>query len=827
MKKNFLVIIFLLSFISMKSQGVLSAGDGIIKGTVVDSATAYPVAYATIGIYEMPKDSMIAGTLTDEKGAFIKEELPNGTYAIKITCIGYKTITISDIKIETKQLKVVLDDIKLPAASSDLSEVTVTGQRKPYEQTFNKKIFLMDEKRSAGAQNVLDQLKTLPSITVDPEGNVKYRGQTPNILVDDQPYTLLYPKLEMIPADNVDKIEFIEPSARYESSVGTINIKLKKPKENGLSGAIFSSVGTADFKKIIQNYDGLNLNLKYKKLILYGNANYFFYEGLSSHSEHSWLNYNTKVYESLSSGDYNYDGNNFSESAGMVYNFTKKTKLTFTWTPSLRKTSSNSNSVYSETVDSLQREQYSSLGLSENTNRGNAFALNYNKKYENEEKELSLKANYSKKNSISNSDNSKEYSYYAYLPNDSVPLTIDNNSGNTDQFSFESYFAIPIDTTGMWEIGTQSDIESNTNEKEYFLNENKILDFSTYQTELIMEHSMYCNVGKKWKKFKLDGGIRLSRASMDMDLTVHPNGSDSTVHVERTYPYITPNATLGYEIKPFHELKLTYTLDQQMPDEYELNPYIDKTDPRNWWSGNAELMPYMYHRFTFGYLYAPDTWSISLDAFTYFSNNYVEWVNIPLNDFTTYSKPENIGKSNGTGFTISGSAMPAGWFNFNVTSDVFKANINATNLNNTVSEIPLTNAGLNTGNWSVTGNSYMTFTIKKKNSISVYLNYQGKNASLGGYSKGSLYNGLYISRRFLGNNLSVYFSINNVIDKWSKWTTTTEYFGRKDISEYHGTWNQRTFRIYLRYSFNKGDRGLSNTQTDDSDSGTTKGGVKK
>jgi len=268
MKKNILIFVFLLTCLSLKSQSLLLTGDGIIKGTIVDSATSSPVAFATIGIYSMPKDTLIAGTLTDEKGSFLKEDLPNGIYALKITCIGFKNTTINDLKIEAKQLKVQLDAIKLPASTSDLSEVTVSGERKPFEQTFNKKIFLMDEKRSAGAQNVLDQLKTLPSVTVDPEGNVKYRGQTPTILVDDQPYTLLYPKLEMIPSANVDKIEFIEPSARYKSSVGTINIKLKKPKENGLSGSIFSSIGTADFKSIVQNYNGINMNLKYKKLIV-------------------------------------------------------------------------------------------------------------------------------------------------------------------------------------------------------------------------------------------------------------------------------------------------------------------------------------------------------------------------------------------------------------------------------------------------------------------------------------------------------------------------------------------------------------------------------
>ena len=815
MKKILTVTALLLSFFAVKSQGILSAGDGIIKGTVIDSATSNPVAYATIGIYAMPKDTLIAGTLTDEKGSFIKEELSNGLYSIKITCVGYKTITIGDIVIDSKKLKTQVDNIKLPAVSSDLKEVTVTGQHKPFEQTFDKKIFTMDEKRSAGALNVLDQLKTLPSVSVDPDGNVKYRGQTPNILVDDQPYTLLYPKLEMIPADNVEKIEFIEPSARYQSSVGTINIKLKKPKENGLSGTIYSGLGTVDFKSLMNNYSGLSLNMKYKKCIVFGNASYYYYHGSQTNTQHSWLTYNDKVYEGISSGDYDYGGSGKSASAGMVYNFTKKTKLTFTWTPSASESNADNSEEYSETVDASQREKYSTIGMGDDTNNGNSFALDFNKKFENEEKELSLKANYSKQSRDDNNVDAKEYSYYSYLPSDSIPTIVKDNSENSDEFSFESYFAVPIDTTGRWEIGSQSEITGTNNNNEYFLNSLNVPDFSNSKDELTMEHSIYGNIGKKWKKFKLDGGLRFSLAYIDMDLMVHPEGKDSVMYVKRTYPYITPNATLGYEFKPFHELKITYTLDQQMPEEYQLNPYVDKSNPRYWSSGNADLKPYLYHRFTFGYLYAPEKWSFSLDGFTYFSNNYVEWVNTPLNDYTSYSKPQNIGKSSGTGITISASAMPKDWFNFNFSSDIFKSSINATELNNTTSEIQLTNAGLNTSSWVVSGNSYMSFTIKKKNSISVYLNYQGKDASLGGYTKGRLWNGIYFSRRFLDNKLRISFSVNNVIDKWSRWTTTSDYFGRKEIDDYRGTWNKRCLRISIRYSFNKGDRGLSNTQNSD------------
>jgi hypothetical protein len=167
--------------------------------------------------------------------------------------------------------------------------------------------------------------------------------------------------------------------------------------------------------------------------------------------------------------------------------------------------------------------------------------------------------------------------------------------------------------------------------------------------------------------------------------------------------------------------------------------------------------------------------------------------------------------------------MPNSWFNTNASCDIYKSTINASSLENTVTTTQLTNTGLKTDNWTVMGNCYMTFTVKKKNNISMYLNYMGKDAALGGYSKGSLYNGLYISRRFLDNKLNVYFVVQNVVDKWSKWTQTSDYFGRKETNEYSGTWNKRTFRIFIRYSFNKGDRGLLKTDEGGGGMGGPKG----
>ncbi|MFH0894044.1 MAG: carboxypeptidase regulatory-like domain-containing protein, partial [Bacteroidota bacterium] len=274
MRKSILLFaIFLFSTMSVFAQRK-AAGTGMIIGNVTDSVSKLPIEYVSIGVYPVDKDSLVSGIVTDSTGKFLLQKIPNGKFVVKFSFIGYKPFASKEITIDAKQQFVMLEPVVLSPTSSTLGAVSVEGQRKPFEQTFNKKIFLMDDKRTAGAQTALDLLKTLPSVTIDEEGNVKFRGQSPTILVDNQPYHLLYPKLEMIPAANCDKVEFIEPSARFASSVGTINIKLKKPKEKGLSGAIYANAGTWDFKKASNYYSGMNINYKYKKLILFANGYY-------------------------------------------------------------------------------------------------------------------------------------------------------------------------------------------------------------------------------------------------------------------------------------------------------------------------------------------------------------------------------------------------------------------------------------------------------------------------------------------------------------------------------------------------------------------------
>lgn len=810
-KKNFLIALcFVLFSLLIQAQNKYNTK---ISGEIIDSTTKKPIEYVSIAIYKAANDSLVAGTLSDGKGKFKKENIPYGAYKLKLTFVGYNDNYISNIVLSPKTSIIDLKQIFISESTKELNTVSVVGQRKGFEQTFDKKIFTMDEKRTPGALTVLDQLKTLPSITVDNDGNVKFRGQTPNILVDDQPYTLLYPKLEMIPASNVDKIEFIDPSAKYASSVGTINIKLKQPKENGLSGAVYTSWGTYDFKKLSSSGNGFNVNYKYKNLIVYSNLNVY--------TNSMYNNYNiSKISFEDTSRKYIYSDSRFdynslylSGSSGAIYNFNKKTKLTFSWTPSFNESKHPNYKDLLDTnikgVRSIERNEGDNLYK----NFGNSFVLNFNKKLSSDEHVLSIKSTFSLKNSSAEYDDILKYKYYNYEPIDSLRTIYTKDPEQNKRFSINIEYKVPLDTTGRIEVGLQSDYKMQGSEYQYFLNENEVKKYYNKDDIKELNVALYGNLGKKFKKFKIDLGTRFEIKNYDFEVIYNVSQKDTVVTLNKTYPYIIPNLTLGYEIKPFHELKFTYQLDSQVPQIYQLNPFESKSNSRYWSSGNKDLKIYNYHRFSLGYMYAPEKFSISADIFTFFSNNYIEWVERPINNNEIlFSKPENVGKNQGTGVNISGSFMPAEWVNGNLSMDIFQSEI--------ISEIEKTKSSKTT---TFTGNAYVSFILNKKNSLSLYVNYYGNEASLGGYTKGTLWNGIYYSRKFLDNKLSLNFSINNLIEPETGWYTNQNYLGKHEINENYGSWLRRSFRISLRYTFNKGDRGLLKTENQDNGGGMPSG----
>ncbi|NVO03821.1 MAG: carboxypeptidase regulatory-like domain-containing protein, partial [Bacteroidetes bacterium] len=288
-KAIFAVVAILLLSGSLKSQnhqngngqnkGPQGPPIGIVTGIILDAETSKPIEYANVVLYKSKDSTLVTGGVTNTKGVFNIDKVPFGGYYLKVNFIGYAPQLVPGVKVTPKVPEVNVGKINFQPGSTNLSEVTITSEKKLVEYTLDKKVVNVEKNIATTGGTAVDVMKNVPSVTVDVDGNVSLRGNgNITILIDGRPSALSGASrsavLEQIPASSIESIEIItNPSARYqaEGMTGIINIKLKKKMSKGFNGIISTNFGTGD------KYNG-SINLNYNL----GKVNFFAsYDGSS------------------------------------------------------------------------------------------------------------------------------------------------------------------------------------------------------------------------------------------------------------------------------------------------------------------------------------------------------------------------------------------------------------------------------------------------------------------------------------------------------------------------------------------------------------------
>ncbi|MDR1814346.1 MAG: TonB-dependent receptor, partial [Tannerella sp.] len=124
-----------------------------------------------------------------------------------------------------------------------LAEVEVVAQKKQIIYKLDRKVIDASSSLLASGGTAVDILENTPSIRVDAEGEVTFRGSSGfAVYVDGKPSVFSGTQaLQQIPSGQIENIEIITtPSARNdtEGDVGIINIITKKNLQQGLSGMV-------------------------------------------------------------------------------------------------------------------------------------------------------------------------------------------------------------------------------------------------------------------------------------------------------------------------------------------------------------------------------------------------------------------------------------------------------------------------------------------------------------------------------------------------------------------------------------------------------------
>jgi len=221
---------------------------GMLTGQIVDAQSEEPLEGATVALWrESDTDStLVTGTVTGADGQFRFEEVPVESYTLRISYVGYDDRRFADTRPRDAEDAADLGTIRLARETEQAGEVEVTADRPAAQIETDRTVYNTADRAVSTGGSAQSVLETLPSVQIDTDGSISYRGnESVAIHINGEPASLqgesLVSYLRSLPAEAVQRVEIIpNPSARYEPEgmAGIINIVLERDIESGWGGGV-------------------------------------------------------------------------------------------------------------------------------------------------------------------------------------------------------------------------------------------------------------------------------------------------------------------------------------------------------------------------------------------------------------------------------------------------------------------------------------------------------------------------------------------------------------------------------------------------------------
>ncbi len=581
---------------------------GRLYGKVVDAKTNKPVDAVSVQLYQNKydsasktrKDVIVNGQLTKSNGEFNLEGLPvMSAFKLKISAIGYKTIEQKiafDIKMNggadmAQMLNKVnkdLGNIKLESEIKEIKEVVVTGEKPQLQLGIDRKIFNVDKNIVSAGGNAVDVMRNVPTVSVDVEGNVSLRNNTPEIFVDGRPTVMT---LEQIPADAIQSIELItNPSAKFDASGGQsaiINIVLKKNRQVGYSGNIRAGI---DMRARVQT--GADINVRQGKINVFANAMFNQRKtiGFGETDRSNLIPINNQSTLLLDNDNTTTGGFAFLR-GGVDYFINNRNTLSLTGNASGGnfKTTDISDiqiNILNTTIKD-SAEKRSTEG--DNIFRNIGGQISYKRVFTKPGKEWQADINYNQ----SKSDNDQSIDivsskFVSGNPN-TRQLKQDVDAGGSNKLLVaQTDFTNPINDDIKIEMGLRTQIRWFESFQLNSINGFALAGISNRFKFIDNVYAGYVNYAQKITKLKLNfqAGLRLESSSYDGEIVGKNN------RFSNAFPLaLFPSAFISKSFNKKQDLQLNYTRRVKRPTFFQLLPNTDYTDVLNYQTGNPNLIP--------------------------------------------------------------------------------------------------------------------------------------------------------------------------------------------------------------------------------------------
>lgn len=206
-----------------------------IKGLIVDSSDQKPLSGVTVRISEKAS-TILASSVTDQRGAFsiaLTNKLPE---KLKLSHASYEELEMVLPSHNGSALD--LGTIQLVPRIQSLAAIVVDGRKAPSSFKIDRQVYQASQFGNAANGTGTDVLRNLPSVSVNAQGEIAFRGSGSFLLLLNGKPTQADPALVLgqLPAGTIERVEVItSPGAAYDADgkSGIINIVTKTGVEDG------------------------------------------------------------------------------------------------------------------------------------------------------------------------------------------------------------------------------------------------------------------------------------------------------------------------------------------------------------------------------------------------------------------------------------------------------------------------------------------------------------------------------------------------------------------------------------------------------------------
>ena len=787
--KTLLSLLALIFVVQVAVNAQKKSGPFSVTGNVSDSASGKSLDFITVNLMKNPVTA-VKVDYTKEDGSFSIVGIDPGKYFIAIVGVGYKMRKIDVDLSDSTRTSVNLGTLILSPVVLGLKEVLVTALKPIVSQEVDRISYDLQADPESKVNNVLEMMRKVPLLSLDADNNLLMKGSGDyKILINGKPSSMMERSykdvLRSMPASSIERIEVItSPPAKYDAEglAGIINIITNKKVDNGYNGSVNLS------ERFPAGGPGIggSVSAKMGKFGISGFGGANVYNTPKTRNTVNRETFGTSPTTLEQSGTNRPRNQSAYIGVEMSYEIDSlnlvSTQLNFNGSNSGSNTLQTSSLVGNSSI----MQGFVLKGENDGNGTGMDAAINYQKGFKADKNRL-LTLSY------------RMFSFQNYqsgATDFSERINYDRpdfRQSNDQRFAEQTF---QVDYVHPWkklmvEAGIKGILRNNNSDFQYLIANGE-------SGQYILENSMsnkfrntqnvygaYNTYQYNFKNWGIKAGARIEQTVIEADFISTETG------IRRNYFNVIPSISFNRKLKNNQGLNLAYTQRIQRPGIYQLNPFVDRSNPNFERSGNPDLRPALVNDIQFGF---NSSKKLSLNVnlgYNYF-RDLIFQVSVynPVTKITTTSFG-NTGTAKLPSISVNISYPITRQWNFSWNSraayGMVRGVVNGTLIKN---EGLMYFISLSSG-----------YKLKKDWRVNLNLNLNGPNVQFQGTSNIMFSSSLSISKDLVKDKLTFSASASNPFNKYRKYYNET--FG-PDFQQNNYRYDYfRSFNFSLNYKFGK------------------------